>query len=76
MFQALKEDVSYFMESNTDEDSDEYEGIYDKLDFEEGEENSSLANDDDDDDKSDVASDDIPQRTPNKRHDKDEECCE
>ncbi|OAX39037.1 hypothetical protein K503DRAFT_769864 [Rhizopogon vinicolor AM-OR11-026] len=72
--QALKEDVSYFVESNTDEDFDEYEGIYDELNLEEEEEKFGLANDDDDDsDESDVASDDIPQRTPNKRHDKDEE---
>ncbi|OJA20751.1 hypothetical protein AZE42_12283, partial [Rhizopogon vesiculosus] len=73
--QALKEDVLYVVKSNTDEDFDEYEGIYAELNLEEEEEKFSLINydDDDDSDDADVASDDIPQWTPNKRHDKDEE---
>ncbi|KAG2356977.1 Not1 N-terminal domain, CCR4-Not complex component-domain-containing protein [Suillus spraguei] len=72
--QALKEDVQYFVESNTDEDFNEYEGIYDELNLEEEEEQFGLAGDDDDDsDESDAASDDRPPRTPNKRHEKDEE---
>ncbi|KAG1773892.1 hypothetical protein EDD22DRAFT_857027 [Suillus occidentalis] len=72
--QALKEDVQYFVESNTDEDFNEYEGIYDELNLEEEEEQFGLAGDDDEDsDESDAASDDLPPRTPNKRHEKDEE---
>ncbi|KAG0702306.1 Not1 N-terminal domain, CCR4-Not complex component-domain-containing protein [Suillus ampliporus] len=72
--QALREDVSYFVESNTDEDFNEYEGIYDELNLEVEEEKFGLANDEDDDsDESDAASDDLPPRTPNKRHEKDEE---
>ncbi|KAH7931259.1 hypothetical protein BV22DRAFT_1027491 [Leucogyrophana mollusca] len=71
---ALKEDVSYFVESNTEEDFDEYEGIYDELHLEEEEEKFGLAADDDEDsDESEVASEDLPPRTPSKKHDKDEE---
>ncbi|KAH7916692.1 Not1 N-terminal domain, CCR4-Not complex component-domain-containing protein [Hygrophoropsis aurantiaca] len=71
---SLKEDVSYFVDSNTNEDFDEYEGIYDELNLEEEEEKFGLAADDDDDsDESQGASEDLPPRTPSKKHDRDEE---
>ncbi|KAH7888032.1 Not1 N-terminal domain, CCR4-Not complex component-domain-containing protein [Phlebopus sp. FC_14] len=70
---ALKEDVTYFVESNMEENFDEDEGLYDDLNLEEQEEKFGLANDDDDgSDESDAQSEDIPTRTP-KKHDKDEE---
>ncbi|KAF8897186.1 Not1 N-terminal domain, CCR4-Not complex component-domain-containing protein [Infundibulicybe gibba] len=66
---GLKEDVQYFVESNTEEDFDEDEGIYDDLNLDEEEEKFGLAPDDDDSDESDVASEDLPPRTPSKKHD-------
>ncbi|KIJ20116.1 hypothetical protein PAXINDRAFT_160751 [Paxillus involutus ATCC 200175] len=70
---ALKEDVTYFVESNTEEDFDEDEGLYDDLNLEEEEEKFGLANDDDDgSDDSDAQSEEVPPRTT-KKHDKDEE---
>ncbi|KIJ70459.1 hypothetical protein HYDPIDRAFT_105187 [Hydnomerulius pinastri MD-312] len=70
---ALKEDVTYFVESNTEEGFDEDEGLYDDLNLEEEEEKFGLANDDDENsDDSDAQSEDVPMRTP-KKHDKDEE---
>ncbi|CCL99167.1 uncharacterized protein FIBRA_01182 [Fibroporia radiculosa] len=65
---GLKDDVQYFVESNTDEDFDEDEGIYDELNLDEEEEKFGLANDDDSD-ESDDASEDLPPRTPSKKHD-------
>lgn len=67
--QGLKEDVQYFVESNTDEDFDEDEGIYDDLNLDEEEEKFGLAPDDDDSDDSDEASEDIPARSASKKHD-------
>ncbi|CAA7260285.1 unnamed protein product [Cyclocybe aegerita] len=64
----LKEDVSYFVESNTDEDFDEDEGIYDELHLDEEEERYGLVQDEDDSDDSDGASEDVPPR-PTKKHD-------
>ncbi|KAF5388110.1 hypothetical protein D9615_000039 [Tricholomella constricta] len=66
---GLKEDVQYFVESNTEEDFDEDEGIYDDLNLDEEEEKFGLAPDDDDSDSSDEMSEDIPPRTPSKKHD-------
>ncbi|KAF8640034.1 hypothetical protein AX17_001276 [Amanita inopinata Kibby_2008] len=66
---ALKDDVQYFVESNTEEDFDEDEGIYDDLNLDEEEEKFGLVNDDDDDDDSDEASEDIPPRVQTKKHD-------
>ncbi|KAG6813466.1 hypothetical protein H0H92_010800 [Tricholoma furcatifolium] len=66
---ALKEDVTYFVESNTEEDFDEDEGIYDELNLDEEEEKFGIAPDDADSDESDEASEDIPPRTPSKKHD-------
>ncbi|KAI0734959.1 Not1 N-terminal domain, CCR4-Not complex component-domain-containing protein [Fomitopsis betulina] len=65
---GLKEDVQYFVESNTDENFDEDEGIYDELNLDEEEEKFGLANDDDSD-ESEAASDDMPPRTPARKHD-------
>ncbi|KIL00283.1 hypothetical protein PAXRUDRAFT_130155 [Paxillus rubicundulus Ve08.2h10] len=70
---TLKEDVTYFVESNTEEDFDEDEGLYDDLNLEEEEEKFGLANDDDEgSDDSDAQSEEAPPRTT-KKHDKDEE---
>ncbi|KAF9222067.1 hypothetical protein BS17DRAFT_784365 [Gyrodon lividus] len=70
---TLKEDVTYFVENNTEEDFDEDEGLYDDLNLEEEEEKFGLANDDDDgSEDSDAQSDEAPPRTT-KKHDKDEE---
>ncbi|KAJ3790682.1 Not1 N-terminal domain, CCR4-Not complex component-domain-containing protein [Lentinula aff. detonsa] len=67
---ALKDDIAYFVESNTEEDFDEYEGIYDELNLDEEEEKfRGLVHDDDDSDESDDESEDLPPRTPNKKHD-------
>ncbi|KAJ8523037.1 hypothetical protein ONZ45_g489 [Pleurotus djamor] len=67
---SLKEDVQYFVESNSDEDFEEDEGIYDELNLDEEEEKFGLVQDDDDSDASDEASEDIPPRTPSsKKHD-------
>ncbi|EKM59625.1 uncharacterized protein PHACADRAFT_250243 [Phanerochaete carnosa HHB-10118-sp] len=72
---ALKEDVSYFVESNTEEDFDEDEGIYDELNLDEEEEKFGLVNDDhnNDSDESEDASEDLPPRTPSKKQQHDEE---
>ncbi|KAJ7237224.1 Not1 N-terminal domain, CCR4-Not complex component-domain-containing protein [Mycena haematopus] len=51
---ALKDDVQYFVESNTDEGFDEDEGIYDDLHLDEEEEKFGLAPEDDESDESDV----------------------
>ncbi|TDL29808.1 hypothetical protein BD410DRAFT_736987 [Rickenella mellea] len=67
---TLKDDVSYFVESNTEEDFEEDEGIYDELNLDEEEEKFGLAVDDDDtDEDSDSESEDLPPRTPSKKHD-------
>ncbi|KAI9574514.1 Not1 N-terminal domain, CCR4-Not complex component-domain-containing protein [Boletus coccyginus] len=70
---TLKEDVTYFVESNTEEDFDEDMGLYDDLRLEEEEEKFGLANDDNEaSDDSDAQSEEPPQRS-SKKHDKDEE---
>ncbi|KAJ7667668.1 Not1 N-terminal domain, CCR4-Not complex component-domain-containing protein [Mycena polygramma] len=66
---ALKDDVQYFVESNTDEGFDEDEGIYDELNLDEEEEKFGLAPEDDDSDDSDVGSEDPPPRTSSKKND-------
>ncbi|KAH9482474.1 General negative regulator of transcription subunit 3 [Psilocybe cubensis] len=65
---SLKEDVAYFVESNTDEGFDEDEGIYDELNLDEEEEKFGIIADDDDSEDSDDASEDVPPR-PTKKHD-------
>ncbi|KAF9451749.1 hypothetical protein P691DRAFT_662624 [Macrolepiota fuliginosa MF-IS2] len=52
----LKEDVQYFVESNTEEEFDEDEGIYDELNLEEEEEKFGLVVEEDDTSNSDGAS--------------------
>ncbi|KAG7096670.1 hypothetical protein E1B28_004084 [Marasmius oreades] len=71
----LHEDVSYFVESNTEEDFDEDEGIYDELNLDEEEEMfRGPVHETDDSDESDAASEvDLPPRTPNKVQKHDEE---
>ncbi|KAL1743909.1 Not1 N-terminal domain, CCR4-Not complex component-domain-containing protein [Schizophyllum fasciatum] len=49
---ALKDDVQYFVESNTEEDFDEDEGIYDELRLDEEEEKFGLLNEEDDNSES------------------------
>ncbi|KAJ6510174.1 Not1 N-terminal domain, CCR4-Not complex component-domain-containing protein [Mycena vitilis] len=66
---ALKDDVQYFVESNTDEGFDEDEGIYDELNLDEEEEKFGLAPEDDDSDDSDIGSEDPPPRTSSKKID-------
>ncbi|KAG6850151.1 hypothetical protein H0H93_000278 [Arthromyces matolae] len=65
----LKEDVTYFVESNTDDGFEEDEGIYDDLNLDEEEEKFGLVPEDNDSSDSDEASEDVPQRTPSKKHD-------
>ncbi|KDR83474.1 hypothetical protein GALMADRAFT_235635 [Galerina marginata CBS 339.88] len=62
----LKEDVGYFVESNTSEDFEEDEGIYDELNLDEEEEKFGLIADDDDSEDSDEASEDMPSRPTKK----------
>ncbi|TCD70504.1 proteinral negative regulator of transcription subunit 5 [Steccherinum ochraceum] len=65
----LKDDVTYFVDSNTEEEFDEDEGIYDELNLDEEEEKFGLAVDDNgDSDDSEDASEDLPPRTPSKKH--------
>ncbi|KII95909.1 hypothetical protein PLICRDRAFT_170509 [Plicaturopsis crispa FD-325 SS-3] len=67
---GLKEDVSYFVESNTDDDFEEDEGIYDELNLDEEEEKFGLAPEEDEEsDDSDAQSEDLPPRTPAKKQD-------
>ncbi|KAJ7122780.1 Not1 N-terminal domain, CCR4-Not complex component-domain-containing protein [Mycena epipterygia] len=66
---GLKEDVQYFVESNTEEGFDEDEGIYDDLNLDEEEEKFGLAPEDDDSDDSDVGSEDLPPRPSSKKND-------
>ncbi|KAI0758264.1 Not1 N-terminal domain, CCR4-Not complex component-domain-containing protein [Irpex lacteus] len=71
---GLKEDVSYFIENNTDDNFDEDEGIYDELNLDEEEEKFGLAQDDhDSDDSEDTSEVDLPPRTPSKSKHHDEE---
>ncbi|KAK7061424.1 Not1 N-terminal domain, CCR4-Not complex component-domain-containing protein [Favolaschia claudopus] len=66
---GLKEDVQYFVESNTDEGFEEDEGIYDELNLDEEEEKFGLAGEEDDTDDSDIGSEDPPPRSSSKKHD-------
>ncbi|KAJ7638498.1 Not1 N-terminal domain, CCR4-Not complex component-domain-containing protein [Roridomyces roridus] len=66
---GLKDDVQYFVESNTEEDFDEDEGIYDDLNLDEEEEKFGLAAEDDESADSDAESEDIPPRPSAKKHD-------
>ncbi|KAJ7228987.1 Not1 N-terminal domain, CCR4-Not complex component-domain-containing protein [Mycena pura] len=66
----LKEDVQYFVESNTDEGFEEDEGIYDELNLEEEEEKFGIAPEDDESDGSDAGSEEPhPPRVSTKKND-------
>ncbi|KAF8974742.1 Not1 N-terminal domain, CCR4-Not complex component-domain-containing protein [Flammula alnicola] len=83
--EELKEDVTYFVDTNTGDDFKEDEGIYDELNLDEEEEKFGLAAEDDESDESDEASEglctvtydatipntitDIPSTRPTKKHD-------
>ncbi|KAK7060194.1 general negative regulator of transcription subunit 5 [Paramarasmius palmivorus] len=71
----LHEDVSYFVESNTEEDFEEDDGIYDELNLDEEEEMfRGPIHDSDDSDESDGASEDLPPpRTPSKKQQHDDD---
>ncbi|OCH93574.1 hypothetical protein OBBRIDRAFT_790096 [Obba rivulosa] len=67
---SLKDDVHYFVTDNADDNFEEDEAIYDELNLDEEEEKFGLANDaESDTDESEDTSDDVPPRTPQKRHD-------
>ncbi|EMD41095.1 hypothetical protein CERSUDRAFT_111671 [Gelatoporia subvermispora B] len=67
---SLKEDVQYFVTDNSDDNFEEDEAIYDELNLDEEEEKFGLANDaESDTDESEDTSDDVPPRTPQKKHD-------
>ncbi|RDX53088.1 hypothetical protein OH76DRAFT_1480121 [Lentinus brumalis] len=66
---ALQDDVKYFVESNMDEDFDEYEGVYDELNLDEEEEKFRIPHDESDSEDSEEASEGLPVRTPAKKHD-------
>ncbi|EJF63014.1 hypothetical protein DICSQDRAFT_103482 [Dichomitus squalens LYAD-421 SS1] len=65
---SVQDDVKYFVESNSDEDFEEYEGVYDDLNLEEEEEKFRMPNDESDSEESEEASEDLPLRTPSKKH--------
>ncbi|KIY63476.1 hypothetical protein CYLTODRAFT_403191 [Cylindrobasidium torrendii FP15055 ss-10] len=74
---TLHDDVSYFVESNQEEDFDEDEGIYDELNLDEEEEKFGIAAAEEEESDSDNASEPavelpIPPRTP-KKHEKEKE---
>ncbi|KAI9063375.1 hypothetical protein FKP32DRAFT_1666486 [Trametes sanguinea] len=68
---ALQDDVKYFVENNMEDDFDEYEEVYDDLNLDEEEEKFRLPADDNDSEESETRSEDIPIRTPVKKHDDD-----
>ncbi|KAK2466413.1 hypothetical protein APHAL10511_002055 [Amanita phalloides] len=66
---ALKDDVQYFVESNSEDGFDEDDTLYDDLNLDEEEEKFGLVNDDDESEDSDEASEDTPPRAQSKKHD-------
>ncbi|KAI0751309.1 Not1 N-terminal domain, CCR4-Not complex component-domain-containing protein [Daedaleopsis nitida] len=66
---SLQEDVKFFVESNMDEDFEEYEGVYDDLNLDEEEEKFRMPIDESESEDSEEASEDLPLRTPSKKHD-------
>ncbi|KAH7344546.1 Not1 N-terminal domain, CCR4-Not complex component-domain-containing protein [Rhizoctonia solani] len=63
---ALKEHISYFVESNTGEDFEFDEGVYDELNLDEEEEAFGIAGDDNASDAEEGSVDERPTRTPAK----------
>ncbi|KAJ1310994.1 hypothetical protein OPQ81_009502 [Rhizoctonia solani] len=61
---ALKEHISYFVESNTGEDFEFDEGVYDELNLDEEEEAFGIAGDDNGSDGEEESVDERPTRTP------------
>ncbi|KAJ3548821.1 hypothetical protein NMY22_g1120 [Coprinellus aureogranulatus] len=57
---GLKEDVQYFVTSNTEDDFDFDDGIYDELNLDEAEGEFGFAAEDDDSSSSEAASEDVP----------------
>ncbi|KAI9001152.1 Not1 N-terminal domain, CCR4-Not complex component-domain-containing protein [Trametes punicea] len=68
---AIQDDVKYFVENNMEEDFEEYEEVYDELNLDEEEEKFRLPNDDNESEDSEERSEDLPIRTPVKKHDDD-----
>ncbi|CDO74089.1 hypothetical protein BN946_scf185043.g139 [Trametes cinnabarina] len=68
---ALQDDVKYFVENNMEDDFDEYEEVYDDLNLDEEEEKFRLPADDNESEDSEERSEDLPIRTPVKKHDDD-----
>ncbi|KAA1465970.1 hypothetical protein DENSPDRAFT_830686 [Dentipellis sp. KUC8613] len=68
---GLKEDVQYFLESNNgDADFEEDEGLYDELNLDEEEEKfGKLMVDGRESDSDEASEEDLPPRTPSKKHD-------
>ncbi|KAH9943023.1 Not1 N-terminal domain, CCR4-Not complex component-domain-containing protein [Epithele typhae] len=65
----LQEDVKYFVESNMEEDFEEDSGVYDELNLDEEEEKFRMPIDESESEESEEASEDLPLRTPSKKHD-------
>ncbi|CAK5276067.1 unnamed protein product [Mycena citricolor] len=61
---SLKEDVQYYVETNTEEGVGEDDGIYDDLNLDEEEEQFGIAAEEDESDDSDEASEDLPPPRP------------
>ncbi|KAJ2912210.1 hypothetical protein MD484_g8203, partial [Candolleomyces efflorescens] len=68
---GLREDVQYFVTSNTEDDFEEDDGIYEELNLDEAEGEFGFAAEEDDSDSSDEASEDIPPPKSAKKHDED-----
>ncbi|RXW25790.1 hypothetical protein EST38_g73 [Candolleomyces aberdarensis] len=68
---GLREDVQYFVTSNTEDEFEEDEGIYEDLNLDEVEGEFGFAPEDDDTDSSDEASEDMPPPKTAKKHDED-----
>ncbi|OJT07348.1 General negative regulator of transcription subunit 3 [Trametes pubescens] len=66
---ALQDDVKYFVDSNMEEEFEEYEEVYDDLNLDEEEEKFRLPADDSESEVSEEPSEDLPIRTPAKKHD-------
>ncbi|KAI0829400.1 Not1 N-terminal domain, CCR4-Not complex component-domain-containing protein [Trametes gibbosa] len=66
---GLQDDVKYFVESNMEDEFEEFEEVYDDLNLDEEEEKFRLPNDESESEDSEERSEDLPIRTPVKKHD-------
>ncbi|KAI0771487.1 Not1 N-terminal domain, CCR4-Not complex component-domain-containing protein [Trametes elegans] len=67
---SIQDDVKYFVDSNMEEDFEEFEEVYDELNLDEEEEKFRLPADDSESEDSEEPSEvDMPIRTPVKKHD-------